>query len=149
MSQSAVDSISELSASSSDVFFRSRLVALLAELLGEPAADIAALGDDEDLLSYGVDSIRLMYMQTRLSRMGHALAFDALARTPTLGAWTALLAQTMRAEPAAQGTDRAARADVVTNANVNADADADADADANANANANTNTNTNTNTNSD
>ncbi|WP_255213922.1 phosphopantetheine-binding protein, partial [Burkholderia pseudomallei] len=116
MSQSAVDSISELSASSSDVFFRSRLVALLAELLGEPAADIAALGDDEDLLSYGVDSIRLMYMQTRLSRMGHALAFDALARTPTLGAWTALLARAMRAEPAAQGTDRAARADVVTNA---------------------------------
>ncbi|AFR18763.1 pyochelin synthetase [Burkholderia pseudomallei] len=132
MSQSAVDSISELSASSSDVFFRSRLVALLAELLGEPAADIAALGDDEDLLSYGVDSIRLMYMQTRLSRMGHALAFDALARTPTLGAWTALLARAMRAEPAAQGTDRAARADVVTNA----DADADANANANANANA-------------
>ncbi|MBF3913131.1 hypothetical protein ISG26_36000, partial [Burkholderia pseudomallei] len=48
-------------------------------------------------------------------------------------AWTALLARAMRAEPAAQGTDRAARADVVTNA----DADADADANANANANAN------------
>ncbi|WP_038771215.1 condensation domain-containing protein, partial [Burkholderia pseudomallei] len=145
MSQSAVDSISELSASSSDVFFRSRLVALLAELLGEPADDIAALGDDEDLLSYGVDSIRLMYVQTRLSRMGHALAFDALARTPTLGAWTALLAQAMRAEPAAQGTDRAARADVVTNADADADADANANANANADADANANANANAN----
>ncbi|MHA7163262.1 phosphopantetheine-binding protein, partial [Burkholderia pseudomallei] len=104
MSQSAVDSISELSASSSDVFFRSRLVALLAELLGEPAADIAALGDDEDLLSYGVDSIRLMYMQTRLSRMGHALAFDALARTPTLGADSGLpFTGTFRVESLSNG----------------------------------------------
>lgn len=95
MSQSAVDSTIELSASSSDVIshLRSQLVALLAELLDEPADAIAALGDDEDLLSYGVDSIRLMYMQTRVNRMGYALTFDALARTPTLGAWTALLAQ--------------------------------------------------------
>ncbi|WP_218640032.1 hypothetical protein, partial [Burkholderia pseudomallei] len=49
MSQSAVDSISELSASSSDVFFRSRLVALLAELLGARAAAPAAPGARQDL----------------------------------------------------------------------------------------------------
>lgn len=112
MSQSAVDATIELSASSSDVIshLRSQLVALLAELLDEPADAIAALGDDEDLLSYGVDSIRLMYMQTRVNRMGYALTFDALARTPTLGAWTALLAQAARVAPAAP--DGAARADV-------------------------------------
>lgn len=96
MSQSAVDSITELSVSSSSVLSRSRLAALLAELLAEPADEIAALGDDEDLLSYGVDSIRLMYLQTRVNRMGYALTFDALARTPTQldqalrGGWRAL-----------------------------------------------------------
>ncbi|MBF3913196.1 hypothetical protein ISG26_36350, partial [Burkholderia pseudomallei] len=47
-------------------------------------------------------------------------------------AWTALLARAMRAEPAAQGTDRAARADVVTNADADADANANADIDVHA-----------------
>ncbi|USB86247.1 condensation domain-containing protein, partial [Burkholderia cenocepacia] len=98
MSQTVVDSTTDHSDPSccSPTDCRARLVALIAELLDEAVDEIASLDDDEDLLSCGLDSIRLMYLQTRLNRLGHALTFDALARTPTLGAWTALLATAPR-----------------------------------------------------
>ncbi|MBL3966466.1 amino acid adenylation domain-containing protein, partial [Burkholderia sp. KCJ3K979] len=98
MSQTVVDSTTDHSDPSccSSTEFRARLVALIAELLDESVDEIASLDDDEDLLSCGLDSIRLMYLQTRVNRLGHALTFDALARTPTLGAWTTLLANAPR-----------------------------------------------------
>ncbi|MGU7852322.1 amino acid adenylation domain-containing protein [Burkholderia orbicola] len=98
MSQTVVDSTTDHSDPSccSPTEFRARLVALIAELLDESVDEIASLDDDEDLLSCGLDSIRLMYLQTRVNRLGHALTFDALARTPTLGAWTTLLANAPR-----------------------------------------------------
>ena len=37
-----------------------------------------------------------MYLQTRVNRLGYALTFDALTRTPTLGAWAELLANAPR-----------------------------------------------------
>ncbi|MXN77939.1 amino acid adenylation domain-containing protein [Burkholderia sp. 4701] len=105
MSLSAADSSTAVPVSSSfPVLSRARLAALVAELLDEPADEIASLGDDEDLLSYGFDSIRLMYLQTRVNRMGYALTFDALAKTPTLGAWAALLASAARVAPAASAS---------------------------------------------
>ncbi|MBY8605925.1 amino acid adenylation domain-containing protein [Burkholderia arboris] len=111
MSQTAVDSHIGHSDPSccSPADFRSQLVALIAALLDESVDEIASLDDDEDLLSCGLDSIRLMYLQTRVSRLGYALTFDALARTPTLGAWVALLANAPRIAHAAPD---AAAADV-------------------------------------
>lgn len=98
MSQTSVDSSIDHSDPSrfSPIAFRSQLVAMIAELLDEPVDEIASLDDDEDLLSCGLDSIRLMYLQTRVNRLGYALTFDALARTPTLGAWAELLANAPR-----------------------------------------------------
>ncbi|WP_342705303.1 amino acid adenylation domain-containing protein [Burkholderia arboris] len=103
MSQTAVDSSTDHSDPSccSPTDFRSQLVALIAALLDESVDEIASLDDDEDLLSCGLDSIRLMYLQTRVSRLGYALTFDALARKPTLGAWVALLASAPRIAHAA------------------------------------------------
>lgn len=111
MSQTAVDSHIGHSDPSccSPADFRSQLVALIAALLDESVDEIASLDDDEDLLSCGLDSIRLMYLQTRVSRLGYALTFDALARMPTLGAWVALLANAPRIAHAAPD---AAAADV-------------------------------------
>ncbi|UEP37268.1 amino acid adenylation domain-containing protein [Burkholderia ambifaria] len=98
MSQTAVDSTTDHSDPScfSCTDLRAQLVALIAGLLDETVDEIASLDDDEDLLSCGLDSIRLMYLQTRVNRLGYALTFDALARTPTLGAWVALLANAPR-----------------------------------------------------
>ena len=39
---------------------RDWLTEQLADLLGEPLADVRALADDDDLLGCGLDSIRLM-----------------------------------------------------------------------------------------
>ncbi|WP_353980204.1 amino acid adenylation domain-containing protein [Salinicola endophyticus] len=64
----------------------------LAELLGAPHDDVRTLTDDDDLLSCGLDSIRLMYLQERLRARGAALDFAQLARRPCLGAWLDLLA---------------------------------------------------------
>ncbi|NTZ04363.1 non-ribosomal peptide synthetase [Burkholderia metallica] len=105
MSQTVVDSTTD----HSDPFccsptdFRAQLVARIAELLDESVDEIASLDDDEDLLSCGLDSIRLMYLQTRVNRLGYALTFDAFARTPTLGAWVALLANAPRIARAEAG----------------------------------------------
>ncbi|WP_175968962.1 non-ribosomal peptide synthetase [Burkholderia sp. BCC0322] len=114
MSQTAVDSSIDHSDPSrfSPIAFRSQLVAMIAELLDEPVDEIASLDDDEDLLSCGLDSIRLMYLQTRVNRLGYALTFDALARTPTLGAWAELLANAPRVAPAMPDVGAAEAAEV-------------------------------------
>ena len=52
---------------------RDWLTEQLADLLGEPLADVRALADDDDLLGCGLDSIRLMYLQERLRARGSTL----------------------------------------------------------------------------
>lgn len=71
---------------------RDWLTEQLADLLGEPLADVRALADDDDLLGCGLDSIRLMYLQERLRARGSTLDFAQLAQRPCLGAWLDLLA---------------------------------------------------------
>ncbi|MDQ6157777.1 phosphopantetheine-binding protein, partial [Pseudomonas aeruginosa] len=92
---------------------RDWLTEQLADLLGEPLADVRALADDDDLLGCGLDSIRLMYLQERLRARGSTLDFAQLAQRPCLGAWLDLLACAYRlsapatvALPTAQDRDQ-------------------------------------------
>lgn len=80
------------SAPDSRTALRDWLTEQLADLLGEPLADVRALADDDDLLGCGLDSIRLMYLQERLRARGSTLDFAQLAQRPCLGAWLDLLA---------------------------------------------------------
>ncbi|WP_028936981.1 phosphopantetheine-binding protein [Pseudonocardia spinosispora] len=56
----------------------------VAELLGEPAATI---GDHDDLLERGLDSIRLMSLVEQFRGQGAEVSFIELAEGPTLAAW--------------------------------------------------------------
>ncbi|MFF7144255.1 amino acid adenylation domain-containing protein [Streptomyces nodosus] len=51
------------------------------------------LDDDRDLFELGLDSLMLMSLVGAWRREGSAVTFQDLTRTPTLGAWTALLGQ--------------------------------------------------------
>lgn len=61
--------------------------AQVAEVLEEPAADI---GDHDDLLDRGLDSIRLMGLVERWRELGITVSFVDLAETPTVAAWAKL-----------------------------------------------------------
>ncbi|MGQ4512788.1 amino acid adenylation domain-containing protein [Streptomyces sp. DW26H14] len=50
------------------------------------------LDDDRDLFELGLDSLALMSLVGTWRRAGSTVTFQDLTRTPTLGAWTALLA---------------------------------------------------------
>lgn len=65
-----------------------RIRADVADALGEPPADI---GDVDDLLDRGLDSIRLMSLVERWRAEGAEVGFIDLAETPTLEAWARLL----------------------------------------------------------
>lgn len=60
----------------------------VAEVLEEPAADI---GDHDDLLDRGLDSIRLMGLVERWRELGVTVSFADLAETPTVAAWAKLV----------------------------------------------------------
>ncbi|MEU7367158.1 amino acid adenylation domain-containing protein [Streptomyces hygroscopicus] len=51
------------------------------------------LEDDRDLFELGLDSLTLMSLAGAWRRQGSTVTFQDLARSPTLGAWTALLGQ--------------------------------------------------------
>jgi aryl carrier-like protein len=68
---------------------RERMRADLAQLLHMPPAE---LGEEDDLIDLGLDSMRLMTMVTRWADAGLRLDFAELAEKPTLGAWWALAA---------------------------------------------------------
>ncbi|AKA24237.1 non-ribosomal peptide synthetase [Pseudomonas chlororaphis] len=70
---------------------RSWLIEHLAQLLGATGAEIDSLGDEENLLGCGLDSIRLMYLQERLRSHGLQVDFAQLSADPRIGAWLALL----------------------------------------------------------
>jgi aryl carrier-like protein len=59
----------------------------VADVLGEPAGRI---GDHDDLLELGLDSIRLMGLLERWRELGIETSFVDLAETPTVAAWSAL-----------------------------------------------------------
>jgi aryl carrier-like protein len=65
-----------------------RIRADVADALGEPPADI---GDADDLLDRGLDSIRLMSLVERWRAEGAEVGFIDLAERPTLEAWARLL----------------------------------------------------------
>ena len=60
----------------------------VADVLGEPSGEI---GDHDDLLERGIDSIRLMSLVERWRELGYDTSFVDLAETPTVAAWTELL----------------------------------------------------------
>jgi yersiniabactin nonribosomal peptide synthetase len=66
----------------------------VAETLGEPPA---SLGDHEDLIARGLDSLQMMLLSDGFRRAGAELRFADLIERPTLAAWSALVA----ARPAA------------------------------------------------
>ena len=100
------------SAPDSRTALRDWLTEQLADLLGEPLADVRALADDDDLLGCGLDSIRLMYLQERLRARGSTLDFAQLAQRPCLGpgstCWPARTGcpPRQRSLPAAQDRDQ-------------------------------------------
>ncbi|NKI73136.1 isochorismatase [Dickeya sp. CFBP 2040] len=72
------------------------LARLRAELL--PLLDDDDISDDDNLLDYGLDSVRIMSLVTRWRQQGHDLDFVALVKNPTLRHWHQLLSQPQREE---------------------------------------------------
>ncbi|MGW0435668.1 phosphopantetheine-binding protein [Micromonospora sp. NPDC003197] len=62
------------------------LRAQVIEVLGEP------VGDDDNLLDAGLDSIRLMTLVERWRADGREVSFLDLAEDPTIAGWATLLA---------------------------------------------------------
>ncbi|WP_199740266.1 phosphopantetheine-binding protein [Saccharopolyspora rhizosphaerae] len=60
----------------------------VAELLYE---DPAELGDDEDLLDWGLDSVRIMTLVEQWRKQGVQVTFADLAERPTLADWWKVL----------------------------------------------------------
>lgn len=71
-----------------ETFSPQRLREEVAELLAQSAAD---LGEQENLLDRGLDSIRIMSLVERWRRQGAEVTFVELAERPTLTDWYALL----------------------------------------------------------
>ncbi|MFB8002098.1 amino acid adenylation domain-containing protein [Nocardia sp. NPDC056000] len=57
------------------------------------ALDVApeSIGDDDDLVSLGMHSMKLMHLSAKWRKQGYEVRSSALALEPTLAAWTALL----------------------------------------------------------
>lgn len=73
-----------------------QLRAQIVALLGEEGEE---LEDDDNLVDFGMDSIRMMSLAAQWSRGGHAVDFTQLAITPTLAAWWTLLSAQMPEDP--------------------------------------------------
>ena len=65
-----------------------QLRAHVVSLLDEEGEDVE---DDDNLVDFGLDSIRMMNLAAQWSRGGHTVDFTQLAQAPTLNAWWALL----------------------------------------------------------
>jgi aryl carrier-like protein len=59
----------------------------VAGMLGQPPAEV---GDSDDLIHRGVDSMHIMRLANTWRRAGVDLKFAELIECPTLGAWWAL-----------------------------------------------------------
>ncbi|KAF1023517.1 MAG: Isochorismatase [Paracidovorax wautersii] len=71
-----------------DQFTLDALRADIARLLHEDPAEI---GDDDNLIDLGLDSIRAMTLVTRWRDAGAALTFAEAAENPTVAHWHALI----------------------------------------------------------
>lgn len=49
------------------------------------------LGDDDDLLQLGLDSLRMIRVGNEFRATGHDIALSTLAERPTVNAWSRLL----------------------------------------------------------
>lgn len=67
----------------------------VAEMLYE---DPAELTEDEDLIDWGLDSVRIMTLVEKWRKLGVAITFADLAERPTLADWWAVI------EPKLDGT---------------------------------------------
>lgn len=67
----------------------------VADALG---TDPAGIGDDEDLIGRGIDSIRIMQLANKWRRDGVLLRFRDLVQNPNLRAWSTLAAE-LRVSP--------------------------------------------------
>jgi bifunctional isochorismate lyase/aryl carrier protein len=74
---------------------REELRALVAGLLRVSASE---LQDEDSLIDWGLDSIRIMSLLENWRRAGRELTFMTLAEQPTLAAWWALLETRARVE---------------------------------------------------
>ena len=61
---------------------------IASELLERPRA---AVGDDDDLITLGIDSVRIMRFANELRRWGVDATFRELVEEPSLGAWWAIV----------------------------------------------------------
>lgn len=75
-------------------FSGERITAQVAELLEEDPAEISA---DDNLVDFGLDSIRIMTLVERFRRAGATVGFVELAERPTVQAWQALLSASTHA----------------------------------------------------
>lgn len=66
----------------------------VAECLGRDPADV---GEDDNLMEHGLDSLRMMALASLWQCQGVEIPFDRLAETPTVAAWSSLLSQCARA----------------------------------------------------
>ncbi|WP_426577070.1 isochorismatase family protein [Xenorhabdus stockiae] len=67
---------------------RDRLLTILQSTLDEDVCDI---DDDENLLDYGLDSLRMMSFVSKRRQEGYELDFASLMKQPTLRNWLVLL----------------------------------------------------------
>nr|WP_113866928.1 isochorismatase family protein [Brenneria salicis]NMN92969.1 bifunctional isochorismate lyase/aryl carrier protein [Brenneria salicis ATCC 15712 = DSM 30166]RBP61942.1 bifunctional isochorismate lyase/aryl carrier protein [Brenneria salicis ATCC 15712 = DSM 30166]RLM31253.1 isochorismatase [Brenneria salicis ATCC 15712 = DSM 30166] len=71
---------------------------LRAELLPFLDEDAGEVGDDENLLDYGLDSVRIMSLAARWRQQGHDVDFVTLVKAPTINHWLSLLSVAEREE---------------------------------------------------
>ncbi|PJJ97217.1 phosphopantetheine-binding protein [Lysobacteraceae bacterium NML91-0213] len=76
-----------------DVLTLERMRADVADLLGEAPEDI---GDDDNLIDLGLDSMRVLGLVMRWGETGIALEFPHLAEHVTLAGWWATVQQLQR-----------------------------------------------------
>ncbi len=71
-----------------DTLTLERMRADIAAILDEPAESV---GDDDNLIDLGLDSIRAMTLLHRWTAEGDDVDFSAFAEKPTLGHWWKLI----------------------------------------------------------
>jgi len=59
--------------------------------------DDGELDPDENLIVYGLDSLRIMQLSSELKKRGVTISFEELGRDPTLSAWWSLVESRQRA----------------------------------------------------
>lgn len=80
-----------------EIFAPERVRRAVAECLGRDPADV---GEDDNLIEHGLDSLRMMRLASLWQGQGVEIPFDLLAEAPTVTAWSALLSRHARAATA-------------------------------------------------